>query len=103
MLYICGMKKTQEDNPFLLDGYEPGLFCDRVKETALLINNGTNRVNTTLLSIRRMGKTGLLHHTLQELEQKKKGTGIYMDIFDTENLRDFINRFASSMLQAIPQ
>ena len=98
------MKTETEFNPFLISGYEgPSLFCDREAETGILIKNAFNRVNTTLLSVRRMGKTGLLHHALGRLQQQKKGIGIYVDIFDTENLRDFTNRLASSILQTFPQ
>lgn len=98
------MKTLVEFNPFLVSGYQsPELFCDREEETAQLISNAVNGVNTTLLSIRRMGKTGLLHHAIHQLQHKKKGFGIYVDIFDTENLRDFINRLATALLQTFPQ
>ncbi|MEO8148418.1 MAG: ATP-binding protein [Bacteroidia bacterium] len=98
------MKKEDDFNPFLITGYQtPDLFCDREKETSQLISNALNGTNTTLLSIRRMGKTGLLHHVNHQLQQKKKGIGIYVDIFDTESLRDFTNRLASAMLLALPK
>jgi AAA+ ATPase superfamily predicted ATPase len=98
------MANSDIANPFLVSGYHSSdLFCDRETETAQLIENATNGINTTLLSLRRMGKTGLLLHTLQQLQQKKKGTGIYVDIFDTENLRDFTNNLATAMLHAFPQ
>lgn len=104
MLYIYGMKTKIISNPFLLNGYQsPELFCDRKAESGQLINNAVNGINTTLLSIRRMGKTGLLHHSLHLLQKRKKGIGIYVDIFDTENLRDFINRLASAILQSVPE
>ncbi len=91
-------------NPFVLNGYSgPDYFCDRNKETDLLINNSTNGINTTLLSIRRMGKTGLLQHAVQELHRRKKGIGIYVDIFDTENLKDFTNRLATAIFKTFPQ
>ena len=97
------MSPETEFNPFLVNSYQlPELFCNREEETDHLIKNAVNGINTTLLSIRRMGKTGLLQHTLQHLEKKKKGIGIYVDIFDTENLREFVNRLASSMLQSLP-
>ncbi len=103
MLYICHMKTNEDFNPFLLTGYQsPDLFCDRKEESAQLISNAINGINTTLLSIRRMGKTGLLYHSIYQLQHKKKGLGIYVDIFDTENLRDFINRLASAILQSVP-
>jgi len=96
------MDKNIDFNPFIVSGYgDADLFCDREDETAHLISNAVNGINTTLLSIRRMGKTGLLKHTIHLLEKRKKGIGIYVDIFDTENLRDFVNRLASSMMQTV--
>lgn len=98
------MLQDDESNPFPTSGYSGSeLFCDRDKETNLLIKNALNGINTTLLSIRRMGKTGLLHHTLGTLHQRKKGTGIYVDIFDTENFRDFTNRLATAILKTFPE
>jgi hypothetical protein len=98
------MKKNEDTNPFLISGYAgPNLFCDREKETVQLVKNAVNGINSTLLSIRRMGKTGLLHHTIGRIRNQKKGIGIYADIFDTENLRDFTNRLASAMLQVFPE
>lgn len=98
------MAESDESNPFPTSGYSgPELFCDRDKETNQLIKNALNGINTTLLSIRRMGKTGLLHHTLGMLHQRKKGIGIYVDIFDTENFRDLTNRIATAVLQTFPE
>jgi AAA+ ATPase superfamily predicted ATPase len=98
------MEEAKYFNPFVLTGYYSAeYFCDREKETDLLISHSINGVNTTLLSVRRMGKTGLLKHTIAQLQQKKKGIGIYIDIFDTENLRDFTNRLISSILEAFPE
>lgn len=102
MLYICGMKEVQ--NPFQLSGYNgAALFCDREKETRQLTTSALNGVNTLLLSIRRMGKTGLLRHALARMNENKKATCLYIDIFDTETLHDFTNRIASAMLQEVPQ
>ena len=96
--------KKNDQNPFPVSGYHgPELFCDREAETRLLTTNALNGINTVLLSVRRMGKTGLLHHVLADMNGKKKAIGIYVDIFDTESLHDFINKLASAMLQAVPQ
>lgn len=104
MRYICCTMKQEGQNPFPVSGYAgPALFCNRQEETRQLLDNALNGINTTLLSIRRMGKTGLLEHTLRQWREKKKGIGIYIDIFDTESLRDFTNRVASAVLQAIPE
>ena len=91
-------------NPFLLKGYRgPAYFCGREKETGLLIENAKNGINTTLLSIRRMGKTGLIHHAFKQLEKDKNYKGIYVDIYATQHLADFTNRLASAILGVFPQ
>lgn len=106
-MYHCYLVQTMEKevhNPFFLKGYVGSeYFCDREKESDLLIKNAQNGLNSTLISIRRMGKTGLLNHTLHLLEQKKMGLGIYVDMYDTENLQDFTNRIANAVLHAVPE
>ena len=96
------MKK--QENPFHLRGYHGlELFCDRKEETKQLISNIKNGVNTTLISIRRMGKTGLMHHTFNTLSKEKAYQTIYIDIYATQNLTDLTNQIASSILKAFPQ
>ncbi|MFN5417882.1 MAG: AAA family ATPase [Flavobacteriia bacterium] len=91
-------------NPFILKEYiSPEYFCNRKKECEMLIKNAQNGVNTTLISIRRLGKTGLLHHTLYKFEEKKLGFGIYTDMYETENLKDFTNNIANAVLKAFPE
>lgn len=71
-----------ERNPFIISGYhDPDLFCNRDNETRTLINNSENGVNTTLISIRRMGKTGLIWHTMERLSERESHTTIYADIY----------------------
>lgn len=92
------------ENPFLLKSYAgPEYFCDRYSETKTIIDNAKNGINTTLIAIRRMGKTGLLNHVLYQLKSKKEGVGIYTDMYDTENLRDFTNKIANGILRAFPE
>jgi hypothetical protein len=94
----------QRANPFHLKGYHgPALFCDRVEETNLLIENANNGVNTTLLSLRRMGKTGLIHHAFNKMDKEKEWTCIYVDIYATQSLAEFTNQLASAILTAFPQ
>jgi AAA+ ATPase superfamily predicted ATPase len=48
-------------NPFIIKGYvSKEYFCDREKELDLLYRNVRNGVNTTLISPRKMGKSGLI-------------------------------------------
>ena len=93
-----------KDNPFYLRGYHGTyLFCDRKQETAQLISNVKNGINTTLISIRRMGKTGLIHHAFHSLAKDKKVTCIYIDIYATQNLSEFTNQLASIILKTFPK
>lgn len=94
----------KERNPFIISGYSgPEFFCDREKETLTLINNASNSVNTTLISIRRMGKSGLIWHTFDNLTRKGSHTCIYSDIYATQDLRDFTNNLGSAILRALPE
>ena len=91
------------ENPFPLSGYHgPDYFCDRKQETDALIRNITNGVNTTLLSLRRMGKTGLLFHVMETLIRQKKAQCIYLDAYTTQDLRAFTNALASAALKTFP-
>jgi len=89
-------------NPFPVGVYSgPDSFCDRKEECKRLLMNAENGINTTMFSIRRMGKTGLLQHFLT-LNQKKF-FGIYVDLFATQNLRDFTNSLANAALLTFPE
>jgi hypothetical protein len=61
----------KKENPFLIKGYiAEYLFCDRQKETLELYGNVQNGINTTLISPRRMGKTGLILHFFDFLSRE---------------------------------
>ena len=88
------------NNPFLISGYHsPEYFCDRKQETAKIIDGLHNGRNITLIAPRRMGKTGLIRHTFQNINnQDSKIITLYMDIFSTQSLGDFIKLFANTVL-----
>ncbi len=89
-------------NPFLLKGYlGPDYFCDRQAETERLISNALNGVNTTLISARRMGKTGLLRHVSAQL-QLQKINSVYIDIYSCTDLKQFTDLLVTNVLQAFP-
>lgn len=86
------------ENPFLISGYEsPEYFCDRIAETADLLGTLQNGRNITLVSPRRLGKTGLIKHIFHHLE-KQGASVIYIDLFPTESLYGFTQAFASAVL-----
>jgi len=94
------MKTYKPHNPFLLARYyNPEYFCDREAETAKIISALENDRNISLISPRRYGKTGLIHHAFYQLSQKDKtAVCIYLDIYSTQNLAGFVKLFAESVL-----
>jgi len=96
------------NNPFLITGYHsPEYFCDRRRETATIIDALRNGRNLTLIAPRRMGKTGLIKNVFYRLkEQKADAITLYMDIFSTQNMGEFVQLFASTVLgqlDSVPQ
>lgn len=93
---------ASSQNPFITTGYRSSeYFCDRKEETNALISNLLNGQSTSLLAIRRIGKTGLIHHVLSKLP--KGFTGIYLDILPTESLSDLLNALATAVFTSIPE
>ena len=90
------------DNPFVTNGYAgPEYFCDRVEETALLTNLLTNGNNVALMSQRRIGKTDLMKHCFQQDDVRDNYYCFIIDIYATNSLRDFVNMFGKSILEAL--
>lgn len=87
-------------NPFVISAYKaPEFFCDREKETRTIIDSVTNGVNIVLYSLRRMGKTGLIKNVFHELAARNNVELIYIDIYRTRNVDDFVNELANAMLR----
>lgn len=91
-------------SPFLISGYiSKEYFCDRESEFEILKENTLNGVNTTLISPRRLGKTGLIFHFFDSLKQEKDVETIYIDIYSSLNLDDFIRLLAEAILEKFPE
>lgn len=88
-------------NPFIYEGYEgPEYFCDRAEETEELISNLRNGRNTTLVSPRKIGKTGLISHAFNRIKQQDKdAVCIYIDIFHTQNQYDFVQTLGKAIVE----
>jgi AAA+ ATPase superfamily predicted ATPase len=96
------MPNTKESNPFPVNKYMgKDYFCDRQKETKTLLNNIVNGNSSTIIALRRIGKTGLIHHVLHHLP--KGFQGVYVDLLETENMQQFLNMLASAILTQIPE
>lgn len=87
-------------NPFVVYGYKgPEYFCDRMQETQKMISALENERNITLVSPRRMGKTGLIHHVFHTLgEQEPEVRCFYMDLLQTKNLEQMAQLFARNII-----
>ena len=89
-------------NPFITNGYAGSkYFCDRERETELLTNLLTNGHNVALISLRRVGKTDLLHHCFEQLQIKRNYHTFIIDIYETHSVRDFVNVFGKAIIDEL--
>ncbi|MBQ7511131.1 MAG: ATP-binding protein [Prevotella sp.] len=90
------------NNPFIIKSYESKeLFCDRKEELQLMLRNCINHSDMTLISQRRMGKTGLILRLFDELHATKPDIHtIYLDIFASRNIDDFIKLLAEATMKS---
>jgi len=89
------MKKPQ--TPFPATGYfGPVYFCDREKELDQLNRNIQGGNSTTLIALRRLGKTALIRHLFYHL--RSKYITIYLDILPTESLSDMLNQLTMAIV-----
>ena len=86
-------------NPFLVTGYiSPEYFCNRQSEAKRLIESITNNRNITLFSRRRIGKTALVHHTFYKLKKDKSVKLFYVDLYSTNDVKEFTETLAKAVL-----
>ena len=90
------------ENPFVIKSYESKeLFCDREEELQLMLRNCINSSDMTLISQRRMGKTGLILRLFDELKDVRPEIHtIYFDIFASRNIDDFIKLMAEAVMKS---
>ncbi len=86
-------------NPFLLSGYiSPEYFCDREEETKKLVSALRNGRNITLISPRRMGKTGLIRHAFHIMEREGQEHCYLVDLYQTDSLTGLVAKLAKTVL-----
>jgi len=93
--------KNRLVNPFITTGYiSPKYFCNRENETSRLLQAISSKRNVTLISLRRMGKTGLLKHTGFLLENSSKPmTVLYIDLLPTMSGTEMLSTLSSSLFR----
>ena len=75
------------------------LFTNREQETAKLRSNFENRINTTLISPRRWGKSSLVEKVATQASGRKIKT-VMIDLFTVKNEEDFYKLLSVSVLKA---
>lgn len=94
--------KTMIENPFITYGYESAeYFCDRQEETSMLTTLLTNGNHVALISPRRMGKTGLLHHCFAQPQIQDRYYTFLIDIYATKNLQDLVFQMGRSIVSRL--
>ena len=93
------------DNPFIFRAYQTKeLFCDRQEELKTLVTNTLSGADTTLIAQRRIGKTGLIYRLIDEIRSENLPVlPIYVDIFATRSLEDFVKTLSTAIMNAIPE
>lgn len=86
--------KDKLNNPFVIIGDIPEpYFCDRNKETELIIRSVTNEGNIVLMSPRRMGKSRLVKHIFKQQQIKEHYLTFYVDLLHTSSIKEFAYTF----------
>lgn len=73
-------------------------FTDRVEETKRLKMNFEAGINSIIISPRRIGKTSLVKHVIEQVDDSVKV--VFMDIYRCRTEYDFYDVFASSIISA---
>ena len=92
-------RKNAPLNPFFLSPNIPDdYFCDRQEETLMLSRLVTNGNNVLLMSPRRMGKSGLIHHLFDRPEIKERYYTFFIDIYETSSLEELIQKLGQEIV-----
>jgi hypothetical protein len=91
-------------NPFSVKEYKgKNYFCDREAELEKILTNIKNGIDTTLVSPRRMGKTGLIYRLFEQINETGDVETIYVDIYPARSLSDFVKLLAEAILVKFPE
>lgn len=89
-------------NPFVVGKYiSDRYFCDRENETNFLIKQVENGRNVALISPRRLGKTGLIHHCFRQERIQEKYHTFFIDIYATTSLSEFVYLFGKAIYEEL--
>lgn len=81
----------QPVNPFIINKYiAKEYFCDRDTETAFLKKQIDNGRNATIISERRLGKTGLIRHYFNNEKEIGDYYLFFIDLYATNSLSEMV-------------
>ncbi|MDP3463894.1 MAG: ATP-binding protein [Bacteroidales bacterium] len=93
------MSVQTSESPFIFGRKAVGdSFTDRENETARLVANFKNRVNTVLISPRRWGKSSLVKRA-GDLSQSDSMKVIYIDAFSLRDATEFYTELATEVIK----
>ena len=104
MPYICkNLFYMKLNNPFIISNeyVSEEYFCDRKFETKVLVDNILNGRNTVLISMRRMGKSGLISHCFNSKEISKSYTTFFVDLYSTSSLSEMVSLMGKEILDSL--
>ena len=85
------MQATILRNPFVVGKYiSDHYFCDREQETQFLTKQLENGRNVALISSRRIGKSGLIHHLFNQSAIKEQYYVFFVDLYATNSLAELV-------------
>lgn len=89
-------------NPFVTGGYiSQDYFCDREIETQHILKTIENGNNLAIISPRRMGKTGLIEHSIRQPKLSNNYYCFFIDIYATSNLKEFVYLLGKQIFEAL--
>ncbi len=96
------MEATKILNPFVVGRYvSDHYFCDRLSETDFLVKQVVNGRNVALISSRRMGKTGLIHHAFNQPSLKDNYHTFFIDIYATTSLAELVYQLGKAIYEEL--
>lgn len=96
------MEETKVKNPFIVGKYlSDKYFCDREAETEMLRRHIENGRNVVLVSPRRLGKSGLIHHFFSQDDIRSRYYVFFVDIYATSSLAEFVYSFGKAVYETL--
>lgn len=90
-------------NPFIISSeyISPEYFCDRKFETKTLVDNILNGRNSVLISIRRMGKSGLINHCFGQKVISDGFNTFFVDLYSTSSLSEMVALMGKEIVDSL--